>query len=69
MRKNINLDRDFESIGSSYINTRANINDAIVSQSLIETPKYLRLDSRINPRKSLILDICIKDRSGHKTVK
>ena len=65
----MSMDRDLESLGSSQMNTRTHKNDMVMGYSKIDTPKDLRLDSRINPKKSIILDISIKDRMGNKTVK
>lgn len=81
LRKRTITDKDFEkithkSIESEIVNPRTvkkkhGKSDLILAEDDVQTPQNLRLDSRINPRKSIILDISIMDKrhEGPKSVK
>jgi hypothetical protein len=81
LRKRTITDKDFKKITHKSVDTD-NINprtvkrkhgkaDMIMAEGRVETPPNLRLDSRINPRKSIVLDISIMDQKqgGAKSVK
>jgi hypothetical protein len=81
LRKRTITDKDFEkiahkSIESEIVNPRTvkkkhGKSDLILNEESIQTLRNLRLDSRINPRKSIVLDISIMDKrqEGPKSVK
>lgn len=65
-RQSIDSER-FKGNSSRITSTKARM---ILAESKLGTPRNLRLDSSINPRKSIVLDISIMDKSngGPKTV-
>jgi hypothetical protein len=76
LRKRTITDKDFKKINDKSVESD-NINpstvkrkhgkaDMIMTEGRVETPSNLRLDSRINPRKSIVLDISIMDQQQNR---